>query len=94
MAMNFNEEEPIKTILTGVRLPRLRLHYFNHVVVSKIGNCIGCIICLDLATVEDAHARYARVCVSLFPGQPYLVRGILELGRYSLLLRSIWSPWR
>ncbi|CAN1811456.1 Putative ribonuclease H protein At1g65750 [Linum perenne] len=38
---NFNEEEPLRTILTWVRLPKLPIHYFNHIAVNRIGNHIG-----------------------------------------------------
>ncbi|CAN1186554.1 hypothetical protein LINPERHAP2_LOCUS38176 [Linum perenne] len=58
---SFNEEEPFGTILTWVRLPKLPIHYFNQVVVTRIGNCIGRTVRLDLATSEGARGRYARV---------------------------------
>ncbi|CAN1120803.1 hypothetical protein LINPERHAP2_LOCUS416, partial [Linum perenne] len=60
-----NEEEPIKSILTWVRLPKLPIHYFNRLVVTRIENCIGKTVRLDLATEKGARARYARVCVEV-----------------------------
>ncbi|CAN1193232.1 hypothetical protein LINPERHAP2_LOCUS41950 [Linum perenne] len=55
----FNEEEPIKTILTWVRLPRLLIHYFSSLAVTRIGNCIWKTVRLDLATEAGVRARYA-----------------------------------
>ncbi|CAN1189270.1 hypothetical protein LINPERHAP2_LOCUS39796 [Linum perenne] len=60
---DFNEEELILHILTWVRLPKLPINFFNHTVVTRIGNHIGLTIRLDLATSEGAMARYASVCV-------------------------------
>ncbi|CAN1191249.1 Uncharacterized protein At4g02000 [Linum perenne] len=74
---SFDEEEPIKKILTWVRLPRLPIHYFNEVAVTRIGNYIGKTIRLDLATSSGARARYARVCVEIDLTKPLL-------GKYSI----------
>ncbi|CAN1792134.1 hypothetical protein LINPERHAP1_LOCUS19553 [Linum perenne] len=63
----FNEEEPIQTILTWVRLPKLPIHFFNKTVVSRIGDHIGKTVRLDLA-----RARYARVCVEVDFSKPLL----------------------
>ncbi|CAN1797504.1 hypothetical protein LINPERHAP1_LOCUS21292, partial [Linum perenne] len=69
---NFNEEEPLRTILNWVRLPKLPIHYFNHVAVNRIGNHIGRTIQMDLATAEGARARYARVCLEIDISKPLL----------------------
>ncbi|CAN1750614.1 hypothetical protein LINPERHAP1_LOCUS4098, partial [Linum perenne] len=69
---SFNEEEPIRTILTWVRLPKLPIHYFNHTAVNRIGNHIEKTVRLDLATSEGARARYARVCVEIDLTKPLL----------------------
>ncbi|CAN1139370.1 hypothetical protein LINPERPRIM_LOCUS24092 [Linum perenne] len=37
----FNEEDPIQTILTWVSLPKLPIHFFNHTTINRIGNHIG-----------------------------------------------------
>ncbi|CAN1262541.1 hypothetical protein LINPERPRIM_LOCUS11313 [Linum perenne] len=68
----FNEEEPVRTILTWVRLPKLPIHFFNHIAVARIGNHIGQTVCMDLATSEGAQARYARVCVEVDLSKPLL----------------------
>ncbi|CAN1127839.1 hypothetical protein LINPERPRIM_LOCUS29861 [Linum perenne] len=68
----FNEEEKIRSILTWVRLPKLPIHYFNTVVVSRIGNFIGRTVRLDLATKEGSRCRYARVCVEIDLTKPLL----------------------
>ncbi|CAN1184839.1 hypothetical protein LINPERHAP2_LOCUS37199 [Linum perenne] len=73
----FSDEEPIKKILTWVRLPKLPIHFFNKVAVTRIGNCIGRTVQLDLATAEGARARYARVCVEIDLTKPLL-------GKYSI----------
>ncbi|CAN1763200.1 hypothetical protein LINPERHAP1_LOCUS8726 [Linum perenne] len=74
----FNEEEPIRTILTWVRLPKLPIHYFNNVAVTRIGNYIGKTVRLDLATTEGTRARYARVCVELDLTKPLLGKYIID----------------
>ncbi|CAN1187525.1 hypothetical protein LINPERHAP2_LOCUS38780 [Linum perenne] len=68
----FNEEEPIRTILTWVRLPKLPIHFFNRTAVNRIGNHIGKTVRMDLATSEGARARYARVCVEIDISKPLL----------------------
>ncbi|CAN1830982.1 hypothetical protein LINPERHAP1_LOCUS33040 [Linum perenne] len=75
---SFNEEEPIKSILTWVRLPKLPIHYFNRLAVTRIGNCIGKTVRLDLATEQGARARYARVCVEVDLSRPLLGKYMLE----------------
>ncbi|CAN1188305.1 Putative ribonuclease H protein At1g65750 [Linum perenne] len=45
---SFNEEDPFKSILTWVRLPKLPIQYFNQVTVERIGNYIGKTVRLDL----------------------------------------------
>ncbi|CAN1132975.1 hypothetical protein LINPERHAP2_LOCUS7379 [Linum perenne] len=75
---SFNEEEPIKKILTWVRLPKLPIHYFNQVAVSMIGNFIGRTVRLDLATSKGARARYARLCVEVDLSKPLLGKYIIE----------------
>ncbi|CAN1187974.1 hypothetical protein LINPERPRIM_LOCUS32152, partial [Linum perenne] len=69
---DFNEEEPIYTILTWVRLPKLPIHFFNHITVTRIGNHIGQTVCLDLATSEGARACYAKVCIEVDLTKPLL----------------------
>ncbi|CAN1822231.1 hypothetical protein LINPERHAP1_LOCUS29902 [Linum perenne] len=62
---------------TWVRLPKLPIHYFNSLAVTRIGNCIGKTVRLDLATTVGACARYARVCVEVDLSK-------LLLGKYQL----------
>ncbi|CAN1184950.1 hypothetical protein LINPERPRIM_LOCUS39252 [Linum perenne] len=68
----FNEEEPLRTILTWVRLSKLPIHFFNRTAITRIGNHIGRTVRLDLATSEGARARYARVCVDVDLSKPLL----------------------
>ncbi|CAN1170260.1 hypothetical protein LINPERHAP2_LOCUS28894 [Linum perenne] len=75
---SFNEEAPIRTILTWVRLPKLPIHFFNEVAVSRIGNCIGRTVRLDLATTEGTRGRYARVCVEVDLSKPLLGKYVIE----------------
>ncbi|CAN1126822.1 hypothetical protein LINPERHAP2_LOCUS3658 [Linum perenne] len=74
----FNENEPIKKIMTWVRLPKLPIQYFNNLAVTRIGDYIGKTIRLDLATSEGARGRYARVCVELDLSKPLLGKYMLE----------------
>ncbi|CAN1163721.1 hypothetical protein LINPERHAP1_LOCUS28748 [Linum perenne] len=75
---SFSEDEPIKKILTWVRLPKLPIHYFNKVAVSRIDDFIGRTVRLDLATSEGARARYARLCVEVDLSKPLLGKYIIE----------------
>ncbi|CAN1800487.1 hypothetical protein LINPERHAP1_LOCUS22551 [Linum perenne] len=84
---DFNEEAPIRKILTWVRLPKLPIQYFNYKAVERIGNHIGKTIHLDLATEEGARARYARVCVEVDLARPLLGKYIIE-DRSSMLNMS------
>ncbi|CAN1142378.1 hypothetical protein LINPERHAP2_LOCUS13052 [Linum perenne] len=74
----FNEEEPLGKILTWVCLPKLPIHYFNQMVVTRIGNCIGRTVRLDLATSEGARGRYARVCVEVDISKPLLGKYMID----------------
>ncbi|CAN1125434.1 hypothetical protein LINPERHAP1_LOCUS10832 [Linum perenne] len=74
----FNEEEPLEKILTWVRLPRLPIHYFNQLAVTRIGNHIGRTVRLDLATTEGARGRYARVCVEVDISKPLIGKFMIE----------------
>ncbi|CAN1193375.1 hypothetical protein LINPERHAP2_LOCUS42010 [Linum perenne] len=74
----FNENEPIKKILTWVRLPKLPIHYFNHLAVNRIGNYIGRTVRMDLATEEGARGRYARLCVEVDLTKPLLGKYLIE----------------
>ncbi|CAN1154381.1 hypothetical protein LINPERHAP2_LOCUS19982 [Linum perenne] len=75
---SFNEEGPIQSILTWVRLPRLPIHYFNPVAVKRIGDHIGKTVRLDLATKEGARGRFARVCVEIDISKPLLGKYMIE----------------
>ncbi|CAN1157803.1 hypothetical protein LINPERHAP2_LOCUS21761 [Linum perenne] len=75
---DFNEEEPIKKILTWVRLPKLPIHFFNPVAVGRIGDYIGKTVRLDLATKDGSRARYARVCVEIDLSKPLLGKYVIE----------------
>ncbi|CAN1243156.1 hypothetical protein LINPERPRIM_LOCUS5573 [Linum perenne] len=75
---SFNEEEPIKSILTWVRLPKLPIQYFNSLAVHRIGNYIEKTVKLDLATSEGARCRYARVCVEVDITKPLLGKYMIE----------------
>ncbi|CAN1156901.1 hypothetical protein LINPERHAP2_LOCUS21213 [Linum perenne] len=77
-APDFNEEKPIKKIMTWARLSRLPIHYFNHVAVSRIRNYIGKTIRLDLATKDGSRAHYARVCVDVDLSKPLLGKYIID----------------
>ncbi|CAN1141085.1 hypothetical protein LINPERHAP2_LOCUS12257 [Linum perenne] len=78
MDASFNKDEPINTILTWVRLPKLPIHYFNNLAVTRIGNHIGRTVRLDLATTEGARARYARVCVEVDISKPLLRKYMID----------------
>ncbi|CAN1187352.1 hypothetical protein LINPERHAP2_LOCUS38688, partial [Linum perenne] len=68
----FNEDEPLLTIMTWVRLPKLPIHFLNYTAVNRIVNCIGRTVRMDLATSEGARARYARFCVEVDLTKPLL----------------------
>ncbi|CAN1132748.1 hypothetical protein LINPERPRIM_LOCUS30245 [Linum perenne] len=56
-SLSFNEDEPIKSILTWVRLPKLPIHYFNSMAVHRIGNYIGRTVRLDLAALDGSRCQ-------------------------------------
>ncbi|CAN1247076.1 hypothetical protein LINGRAPRIM_LOCUS3351 [Linum grandiflorum] len=74
----FDETAPIRKILTWVRLPKLLIHYFNNVAVSRIGNYIGRTVRLDLATEEGARGRFARLCVEVDISKPLLGKYMIK----------------
>ncbi|CAN1122134.1 hypothetical protein LINPERPRIM_LOCUS2592 [Linum perenne] len=49
-----------------------------NVAVSRIGNCIGRTVRLDLASTEGARARYACVCVEVDLSKPLLGKYIID----------------
>ncbi|CAN1320742.1 hypothetical protein LINPERPRIM_LOCUS31818 [Linum perenne] len=86
---SFNEEEPIKSILTWVRLPKLPIQYFNSLAVHRIGNCIGRTVRMDLATEEGARCRYARVCVEVDITKPLLGKYMIEDREFKIEYESL-----
>ncbi|CAN0876794.1 hypothetical protein LINGRAHAP2_LOCUS11500, partial [Linum grandiflorum] len=85
----FDETALIRKILTWVRLPKLPIHFFNNVAVSRIGNSIGRVVCLDLATAEGARGRFARLCVEVDLSKPLLGKYILEDRIYYIEYESL-----
>ncbi|CAN1323619.1 hypothetical protein LINPERPRIM_LOCUS32790, partial [Linum perenne] len=75
---DFNDEEPIKSVLTWVRLPKLPIHYFNRLAVTQIGNYIGKTVRLDLITSQGARARYAHMCVEVDLSKPLLGKYMID----------------
>ncbi|CAN1759808.1 hypothetical protein LINPERHAP1_LOCUS7284 [Linum perenne] len=57
--------------------------------VTRIGNCIGKTVKLDLATSEGARARYARVCVEVDLSKPLLGKYLLEDKTYYVEYESL-----
>ncbi|CAN1732203.1 hypothetical protein LINPERHAP1_LOCUS1527 [Linum perenne] len=48
------------------------------VAVTRIGNCIGRTVRLDLETSEGARGRYARVCVEVDISKPLLGKYMID----------------
>ncbi|CAN1155980.1 hypothetical protein LINPERHAP2_LOCUS20677 [Linum perenne] len=86
---SFNEDEPLKMILTWVRLPKLPIHFFNQLAVTRIGNFIGKTVKTGLATSEGARARYARVCVEIDITKPLLGKYMIEDRTYLVEYESL-----
>ncbi|CAN1128862.1 hypothetical protein LINPERHAP2_LOCUS4897 [Linum perenne] len=86
---SFNEEEPVKSILTWVRLPKLPIQYFNSLAVHRIGNYIGKTVKLDLATSEGARCRYARICVEVDVTKPLLGKFMIEVRVFKIEYESL-----
>ncbi|CAN1141420.1 hypothetical protein LINPERHAP1_LOCUS29548 [Linum perenne] len=72
-----------------VCLPKLPIDYFNSLAVTRIGNCIGKTVKLDLATSEGARARYARVCVEVYLSKPLLGKYLMEDRTYYVEYESL-----
>ncbi|CAN1180942.1 hypothetical protein LINPERHAP2_LOCUS35052, partial [Linum perenne] len=85
----FNEEEPLKTLLMWVRLPKLPIHFFNQVAITRIGDCIGRTVRLDLATSEGARGHYARVCVEIDLSKPLLGKYMIDDRTYLVEYESL-----
>ncbi|CAN0907638.1 hypothetical protein LINGRAHAP2_LOCUS24908 [Linum grandiflorum] len=66
------ERSRVKKILTWIQLAQLLLHYFNHLVVSRIAGHVGKSIRVDVATIVGERARYARGCMEIDLWQPLL----------------------
>ncbi|CAN1193308.1 hypothetical protein LINPERHAP2_LOCUS41978 [Linum perenne] len=86
---SFSKDEPIKKILTWVRLPRLPIQYFNQVAVNRIGNYIGKTVHLDMATSKGARTRYARVCVEVDIFKPLLGKYMIDNRTYHVEYESL-----
>ncbi|CAN1773981.1 hypothetical protein LINPERHAP1_LOCUS12755 [Linum perenne] len=59
------------------------------IAVTHIGNCIGRTVKLDLATSEEAHVCYARVCVEVDISKPLLGKYLLEDKTYYVEYESL-----
>ncbi|CAN1841917.1 hypothetical protein LINPERHAP1_LOCUS36675 [Linum perenne] len=57
--------------------------------VTRIGNCIERTVKLDLARLEGARARYARVCVEVDLSKPLLGKYLLEDKTYYIECESL-----
>ncbi|CAN1154517.1 hypothetical protein LINPERHAP2_LOCUS20053 [Linum perenne] len=86
---SFSEEDSLKKILTWVRLPKLPIHFFNQVAVTRIGNNIGKTVRLDLATTEGARGRYDRVCVEIDISKPLLGKYMIDDHTYLVDYESL-----
>ncbi|CAN1157636.1 hypothetical protein LINPERHAP2_LOCUS21666 [Linum perenne] len=49
---DFKVYEPIRRILTWIRLPDLPLHFFNRLAVSRTGSYVGKTFRVDMATAD------------------------------------------
>ncbi|CAN1164602.1 hypothetical protein LINPERHAP2_LOCUS25661 [Linum perenne] len=59
------------------------------IAVTRIGNCIGRTVKLDLATSEGARAHYAQVCVGVDLSKPLLGKYLLEDKTYYVEYESL-----
>ncbi|CAN1144206.1 hypothetical protein LINPERHAP2_LOCUS13974 [Linum perenne] len=86
---DFKVYEPIRKILTWVRLPDLPLHFFNHLAVSRIGSYVGKTFRVDMATADGERAKYARVCVEIDLDKPLLGRYDIDGTIYKIVYESL-----
>ncbi|XP_075110427.1 uncharacterized protein LOC142181308 [Nicotiana tabacum] len=53
-----------------IRLPQLPTEFYDGIILTKIGNCIGKLLKVDACTSVTLRGGYARLCVELSLDQP------------------------
>lgn len=68
---SFNpQHHSISRIVTWVRLPKLPIRYYQHEVLTSIGNVLGEVIKVDYNTASGDRGRFARLAVILDLSKP------------------------
>ncbi|XP_019241415.1 PREDICTED: uncharacterized protein LOC109221386 [Nicotiana attenuata] len=82
---NFIAKEAHQSYTTvWVRLPQLPTEFYDGIILSRIGNCIGKLLKVDACTSATLRGRYVRLCVELPPEQP--VQNYLLIGQHKQLI--------
>ncbi|XP_019261723.1 PREDICTED: uncharacterized protein At4g02000-like [Nicotiana attenuata] len=63
-----------------VCLPQLPTEFFDGIVLGRIGNLIGRLLCIDACTSSTLRGRYARLCVQVPSDQP--VQTAIQIGSH------------
>ncbi|XP_019238423.1 PREDICTED: uncharacterized protein LOC109218510 [Nicotiana attenuata] len=63
-----------------VCLPQLPTEFYDGIILSRIGNCIGKLLKVDACTSATLRGRYARLCVELPLDQP--IQNYILIGQH------------
>ncbi|KAL9677301.1 hypothetical protein QQ045_005529 [Rhodiola kirilowii] len=55
-----------------IRLPRLKAHLADTIILSRLCSRLGTPICTDGVTAEGSNYNYARVCVQIYADQEFM----------------------
>ncbi|CAM8962978.1 unnamed protein product [Rhodiola kirilowii] len=55
-----------------IRLPRLKAHLVDSIILSRLCSRLGTPICTDGVTAEGSNFNYARVCVQIYADQDFM----------------------
>ncbi|KAL9665248.1 hypothetical protein QQ045_020662 [Rhodiola kirilowii] len=55
-----------------IRLPQLKAHLADTIILSRLCSRLGKSICIDGVTADDSSYNYARVCVKIYADQEFM----------------------
>ena len=61
------EDELVKSLPIWIRLSKLKLQYFNPLVLGKLASLIGKPLLVDEATANEDRLDFARICIEISP---------------------------
>ncbi|CAN0915223.1 hypothetical protein LINGRAHAP2_LOCUS29003, partial [Linum grandiflorum] len=79
----------LQRLLTWIRLPKLRLHYFNDLAVKCISGFAGQPIQADVSTTSRERTCNARACVEIDLSKPLFGKYELNDTEYEIIYESL-----